>query len=331
MQKDQPRGQQGLRLSIFGPEGNFKLWPVQYNPVSEEPLANTVYVGYRDDFRVPGSKPSKSVTSVIATKPALVFDCRSPVITHGMVGPHVPQTAYRDLDMTDFRTITDYFISIAPSKTASRDPDMLDFRSIVDCFPPTDPQQTTGETVLGVRINCVGDHEMLKKRKFEPVQVSFTDAIFSEHHTSSIADRIGLPLFTRRLSPDPGWASTKRYNRFDNVDATFLHVCCDPKSKDPLGWGWAPAEWQSRVGSTIVVRQDKKPLSPLHVEALCHYCQFELQPLFGDSIGENYPKPPMSQDAVLTHITRAAFTQFWYRWLSEWGRRRDEVPFPYDV
>lgn len=46
-----------------------------------------------------------------------------------------------------------------------------------------------------------------------------------------------------------------------------------------MGWGWASQQWQNNVGSTIVVRQDGKPLLPRHVEALCNYCRYEIRPL----------------------------------------------------
>lgn len=71
---------------------------------------------------------------------------------------------------------------------------------------------------------------MLNKPYFETIEVSFTDAIFSEHDISDITERLFLPIFTRRCYPDPRWAKGqeneifKGESPFDNQDATFLHL-----------------------------------------------------------------------------------------------------------
>ncbi|KAI9743182.1 MAG: hypothetical protein M1835_002971, partial [Candelina submexicana] len=125
--------------------------------------------------------------------------------------------------------------------------------------------------VMGVRINCLGDRKLLNKRSFEAVEVPFTDVISSEHDTSDIADRINFPIFTKRCPPDPRWAENQENaifnggSPFNNQEATFLHLCCDPKSgfdlpRGQLGWGWASTQWQNSVGSVIVARQDQKPI-----------------------------------------------------------------------
>jgi hypothetical protein len=182
--------------------------------------------------------------------------------------------------------------------------------------------------VKGVKINCIGDQKVFNKPHFEAVEVSLTDPIFSSYDTSDIAKRIGLPVFTRRCPPDPKWASNEdnktfeHQSPFNNQDATFLHLCCDPKADldsltGTLGWGWASREWQNSVGSTIVVRQDKKPLSTLHVEALCRYCRYEIRPLLAHSMGEYVPEEPMRKDDVLTMICRPTFVVYWYKLLDE--------------
>lgn len=86
-------------------------------------------------------------------------------------------------------------------------------------------------------------------------------------------------------------------------------------------------QWQNGVGSTIFVRQDKKPLSPLHVEALCKYCRYEICPLLAHSRGDYTPEEPMSKDAVLAMISRPTFVIYWYKLLDE----KHRVPSPCDV
>lgn len=43
--------------------------------------------------------------------------------------------------------------------------------------------------------------------------------------------------------------------------------------------------WRDGPGTAIVVRADHGPLSPLDVEALCHFCRCRLRPLFENSLG----------------------------------------------
>ncbi len=108
----------------------------------------------------------------------------------------------------------------------------------------------------------------------------------------------------------------------------------DP-DKGELGWGWAPRRWQNSVGSVLVVRQDKKALSPLHVEALCNYCRYEVGPVIAHSVGDYYPEEPISKDGVLAMICRPTFVIYWFKLLDEKdieedGEGADEAS-PYEV
>lgn len=210
--------------------------------------------------------------------------------------------------MTDFGHVTDYFVSYHYE-------------------PPLETQQFTDGEIQGVRINCLGDQKVFYKPHFEAVGTPSTDPIFSNHDISDIAQRIGLPIFTRRCLPDAKWANDEHNrvfignNPFNNQDAMFLHLCCDPKADfnfqmRTMGWGWASQKRQNRVGS-VLVRQDNKPLLPLHVEALCRYCRFDIRPLLAHSVGEYAPEKPMEKDAVLAMICRATFVIYWYKLLEE--------------
>lgn len=92
-------------------------------------------------------------------------------------------------------------------------------------------------------------------------------------------------------------------------------------------------QWQNDVGSVLVVRQDMKPLHPLHVEALCKYCRHDIAPLFAHSMGEHAPEEPMKKEAVLAMICRPTFGMSWYKLLEEKRNKDDEVdaPYPYDA
>ena len=48
-------------------------------------------------------------------------------------------------------------------------------------------------------------------------------------------------------------------------------------------YGWGPSEWVvPRPQSAIVVRADKKPLLPLHLEVICDFCQSVISRRYAD-------------------------------------------------
>ncbi|KAI1293279.1 hypothetical protein F5Y03DRAFT_333088 [Xylaria venustula] len=228
-----------------------------------------------------------------------------------MDGPNLEQLKdYRDIDLEDFRHITDYFITYDAS-----------------------------HRIPGVRINCRGDQEVLKKPPFQEVKLTPWDPIFTDHDTSDIAERIGLPIFTKSCPPAHSWQNTDDSKMYENMSATYLHLCCDPEAKPDIaqgipGWGSAPMKWQNRVGSVIVVRQDQKPLSPWHVEALCRYCLEEAGAYLAHSNDGYGPDEPMSKDLALSMICRPTFSIFWqtfHKEIDEKGGSICDVSSPYLV
>lgn len=216
---------------------------------------------------------------------------------------------------------------------------MMDFRHASDYLlsygyiPPK--AQASVEKVKGVRINCLGDVKMLKRPRFEEIELPTTHSIFTKHDTSDIASGIGLPILTQRCPPDPQWANSdwtifEGSSPYNNQDATFLHMCCDPEAKyDPttgsLGWAWCPTPWQGGVGSTIVVRKDRKALLPIHMEALAGYCWNEVQPLMAHSIGRYIIA--FKKDDVLKIICRRMFVIYWTKFCRE--KKDYTTPSPY--
>ncbi|UKZ61284.1 uncharacterized protein TrAtP1_002551 [Trichoderma atroviride] len=306
--------------SILGSETFPIRTPIQHNPRLNRNLLNTIQICYRDTFLVDGSKPNRSVARVTSTRPGLYHDWSGPIFACGKIGLGIDQQKCRDLDMEDFRHIFDYFLSY-------------------NAIPAT-----AAQTIKAVRINCFGDQKMCNRPAFESVEILSTDPIFNDHDTSEIANRIGFPIFTHRLPPNPVWAEDqdnkifKNFNPFNNQDATFLHLCCDPNvpfnpAAGTLGWGLASTQWQTYVGSALVVRPDMKPLHPLHVEALCKYCHNDIWPFFSHSLGEYTPEEPMKQEAVLAMICRPTFVISWYKLLDEKRKNGNAVkaPYPYDV
>lgn len=43
-------------------------------------------------------------------------------------------------------------------------------------------------------------------------------------------------------------------------------------------WGLAPPEWQNWVGSVLIVRRDRKEVTPREVQMLAEYSQFAIGP-----------------------------------------------------
>lgn len=318
---DEEGGYQAPETGTFlGSDVTSKDAPIQYNPRLKKRLSNTINVTYRDTFLIDGSRPNRSVASIIATQPGEYHDWRGPIIAYARKGSGLEPPACKDFDMIDFRHVTDYFLSYGyePHKA-----------------------QTSVARVQGVRINCLGDEKMLKRPHFEQIELPITDAIFTQHDTSDIADRIGISILTRRCPPDPRWVNSndamfEHGSPTNNQDATFLHQCCDPGAKFDLstgsfGWGWCSAPWQNSVGSAIVVRKDKKPLLTMHMEALARYCRYEVRPLLAHSIGEYAPEEPIKKDHVLKIICRPMFVIFWSKFTTEKEDYTTRSPYDDDL
>lgn len=301
---------------------------IQTDSLLQKRLQDTVSISYRDTFLVDGSKPNKSIVSILATLPGQSHDWRGPIVAIGKQGVSFDPSACRDLDMSDFRYICDHLISYGRWSL-----DIHSFR-----------MPSERGVVKGVRINCLGDRQVFGKPHYEPVDVPLIDPVFDDlwHDTSGIADRIGLPILTRRCPPSLRWTREKGQHRFgnespyNNQDATFLHLCCDPNANGHLpnpSCAWAGWQWQSHVGSVIVVRRDKKPLRPMDVQALCQYCRYEVRPLMAHTLGEYAPDKPLSKDFVLEFICRPTFSICWYKMWDQKHKEGIHVPttFPHEV
>jgi hypothetical protein len=75
--------------------------------------------------------------------------------------------------MVDFKHIADYFLTYQYIPTNTSQP------SVKESLEQK-PQPGT-ERVQGVRINCKGDIEMLKRPHYETVEVPITDPMFINH------------------------------------------------------------------------------------------------------------------------------------------------------
>lgn len=279
--------------------GNDVSAPAIRKRVLDGDYSTAIHIAYRETCFSDGSQPNKSLMA-IHTKSEPRCDWRGPILVYGARG--ICQTHCIDLHMNHFRPIVDYLV------TFGRGPD---------------------DIVRGVVIHCQGDRAQ-KKPHFESVPVLRTDEIFHEdvHETSDIASQIGLPIYTKRLNRNRPRGGYEDFWGFENGSAVWLHMGCNT-AFGPSAWGAPTAQWVLPPGNILVVRQDKLPLHPLHVEALCSYCGVEV----GIPLLLSRELAPVRQRAIVGMICRPAFTNFWYNFVDQ---KRDKdvvrwVPSPYDM
>ncbi|KAF3015615.1 hypothetical protein E8E14_010468 [Neopestalotiopsis sp. 37M] len=308
--------------AFLGRDGQVLSHLVKKDVLLQRLLPHPIRLYYGGECLDGRSRLNKSVATVLATLPGWPHEWCGPIVA---VGRHKKNSAvYRDLFYDDFRYLVDHLISC--DRWAFTLPDI-----------PSD-----SGVVRGVIINCLGARNDFNAPHFEPVDVPCHDPIFSTNAswttTSIIADRIGLPILTRRL-PITLRQARKGFDA-QNQEVMFLHLCCVPNkrpSSSGKGWGWADWKWQYEVGNVLVVRRDKKPLAPFDVEALCRYCKDEVMPIIRRSMQE-YTQDMSSEDAltrslVLSMICRPMFSIFWAK-LRDKKREEGNIvesPYPYDV
>ncbi|KAH8667805.1 hypothetical protein BGZ61DRAFT_461171 [Ilyonectria robusta] len=147
--------------------------------------------------------------------------------------------------------------------------------------PPATPRSDA--SIQAVIVRCNADKSEFAP--WSPKMISADDPIFS-HAVPLIPGLIEVPLVFSRV----GTKSAYRAN-LDNTIITYLHI--DATS------GFAPPQWQSRVGTVVVARKDKKPLLPHHMEGAWMYCDY-ISDLFGEGTG-----------APTRLYNRQAFEKWW--------------------
>lgn len=190
----------------------------------------------------------------------------------------------RDLHMVDFRRIANHFISI--------------MRWSSWCIPAVQPSLGSQESQAS-RINSPGDCQTLGRPHFEaasfPEQLGYAIA-GTVTNISQVSDLVGLSIRTLAIPSDLRWLRDGVRNRkslFRNPDGASLHVRVDPKEiLDPYGIDWAALNDPTFTGSILVIRPGAEPLDTLDVEALCAYCQYDVQPLLAQTKVDYGPQGP---------------------------------------
>jgi hypothetical protein len=274
---------------------------VQRNVLRSRDIGHTIEIAFRDSFLIDGSILNQSV--VRTTNGVAPHAWKGPVLALRKKGLGLDPLHYDHITMSDFRDVVDYFLTYGGEAVGGTD-------------------QTKRTKVKGVKISCEADQKVFGTKKYVSVQVPREHPVFTQATPPCpISELVELPVLVRKYPADKAWAKDKSISGtgYNNQAATFLHLNTDPNSRLLMGWGWAPMEWQNNVGSVIVVRADGKDLSPHHCEVLCTFCQFEMQPLFEDSMGAGMdPENPTSKDAVLQQMTKENFERYFTQYRASW-------------
>ena len=143
----------------------------------------------------------------------------------------------------------------------------------------------------------------MTREKFIDVDVQRDHPIYTQQPTS-VTKVMGIPLLVRKYPPAKAWKGDRASH--DNQSATFLNLSADINSPE---FGWALPEWQSYVGSVLVVRQDRKDIDAKQGFAIAEFCQHYLQERFEGTLESNNPKVARIK-MVRDHICQAAFERY---------------------
>ena len=148
-------------------------------------------------------------------------------------------------------------------------------------------------------------------RRYVPSPVGLCNEIFDTGELSQASRLVGMPLILCDLGRGPALATSEipSHNKWPehywrNSAAQKLMVRCHKLiahvPEENIGLLQTPLDWRGKVGSVVVVRQDRKPLCPQHVKILVDFLDKILQldrpdaKAFFAAMGESFT----NQDAV---------------------------------
>jgi hypothetical protein len=268
-------------------------------------LHHALEISHRFEFLTPSLGLTKNRCLFKATKQKMPHDWRGPILVHRMTEKG-DKGKYQDMGMQDLR-------------------------DTVDCFEAYGNENLREawngrghNKISAVKIACKGELPS-GTEKYTSVSIPLPHRILS-NKTSQISELIGIPITAMKYPVDKTWSS------WENVEATFLHLDCDPASNF---WGFAPMYWQNNVGNVLVCREDGKELLPRQLEAICSFCQFEISPKF-ELLGESTDDSRRPEDTrqVFSEMTPAKFREYFKRYCEEMAVDDPtwrNVPSPYDA
>ena len=260
-----------VKEHLGGKLGGYDVFPtrklIQSNVLRARNRKDSLGVVYCDTFGLDGSEPTKSVITVTHDPAAHMW--KGPIVALKLQGLGMDLERYMDIDMHDYRDVVDYFISHGDGFVRERE-----VLGVIE-----------GVKVRGVKINCKGNQRTCDAEAYTAVDVPKGYPIFYEP-IAPISKLVGMPIHTRKCPANRLWRELWRDNHSDDSDenepATKLHSVTHCSSD---WWGCAPMQWQNTVGTVLVVRRDGQDVTTQQVEALSHFCQFKMSPLFENAHG----------------------------------------------
>jgi hypothetical protein len=247
------------------------------------------------------------------------------ILAYGFVpekGSHL-RGKFVNLNMADFRYIVDFF------------------RTLYDSGMRAKVTEGPVLKVLGVRVNCIGDRAVFIPPRTEDLELVMPGANEGEWDNSA-AHKIGIPIVVSKCEPGLSW----RGRKFEGADSLYneKHVQLTTRNyfDRNLFHGRTTDErdkfvtWQ---GTLLVVRQDKKPLHAVHVQAMATYFEKKAEEhqkmcIKNRTLGDmNEYLASLSKEEFLKHYAKTVEECKTRPYIYGYGDAENlaDVPSPYDV
>ncbi|KAL1635971.1 hypothetical protein SLS56_001323 [Neofusicoccum ribis] len=314
---------------------------ISFNKALNRKVPEAVLLEFRDCFKLDGSKPNQAVAAMLKISGRRSFDWRGPMVAYGYAENKSVYRVGRDLNPNDSRLVKDFLHTYDPNDHGTYVYNNEHGQRVIDKAEGGKERTRNATTipkslksleevnsmiqinrpVMGVRINCLGDQKKFGVPALVQIKLHSTHSIFHDRHdrhddTSDIASLIELPILTMKEPPHPAWEKAENLTLFDghspfeNPAATSLHIWSRENATQGSSWGMLPPKWCKNVGSVLVVRQDKKPLERLHIEALCQWCELKIAPMLPSLKDLPRPVAVMMEKKMQQIISRAEFESY---------------------
>lgn len=288
---------------------NFEGKCFERNELKNFDIDHTLTLHYRSVFLLDGSK--SNICVIKTTKGAPLFTSwRGPLVFLSQCENSEDSEImeYIDIRAADLRVAVDSFID--PRSDNQRWADAKMMGKTIDPYFRNKLNLTWIDTVEGVKIKCKGDLKTYGGDVYVSVNVPVDHAIFKSAFSPNIPKLLGVEILVKKLPFDPDWIDGPN-NGIENIPVAVLHMNAD--TKDDY-WGTVPTHLQFDIGNVIIVRADRKPLTPKQVEALCRYCQDKLENVMSDCIPEQgcdlEEKIEIREQILNQYLTKDAFRKF---------------------
>ncbi|KAH7386479.1 hypothetical protein BKA64DRAFT_646034 [Cadophora sp. MPI-SDFR-AT-0126] len=206
-------------------------------------------------------------------------DWKGPIVVLSQPGTLTEPSSYRDIVPSDLRVAADFFRVYGKG---------LDYKGPLLTFVPAAPYNGnpggSSQAVQAVLIASKSDEELYGKVKFQEVHIPVNHPVFNYAKPTDISVQMGIPLLVAKTGnlkmKDMEKGDKIKINAFQNRTALFLNI---EATLNGERWGFADhLVWDREIGTVLVVRQDKRPITAQQVEAIAKFCRYELCPAMSD-------------------------------------------------